>query len=449
MNVKIQIVNDQKNIIKRNRLVTSGSDTIPELKELIVYYQKELFALADQSSKLTIKRDLLQQLITKNDTRLSELLQYDPRLGKPMPKQKAKHQLEVTLYAEKAGQSDIEVSYLVSNAGWYPAYDLRVEETDAPINFTYKGYVYQRTGEDWENVKLSLVTYDDRISTEKPTLHEWVLKYYIPRVYKSKKEVQAYASDYSSQLSNIAQPSMAASEFKSLESIQMNFEEAVEEPIEVIITDKPIVVNNTSESLASFSFDIKLPYSIKSDGEEVLMIINDYKIDAEYTHYIVPKLNTSAFLLASIPDWESLNMLPGKTNLFLGKTYLGNTILNTSTMDDTLNVSLGTDQSIYCTRKKVKDSKKCKIIGSKKYQEITIEIIVKNNKNSKVNMVIEDQIPITMNPEEIAIELLHKNGAKHELSSGKLIWDFELKPQEKKKIKFTYSLKYDKRKKVI
>ncbi len=443
--MKIQTLNEQKNIIKKNKLTRGEgkSDSLPVLIELVDFYGKELFRIEDQLMVWNTNYQLLKKTITKNNTRLRELNNFNTNVEQPIKPKKIIHQIEVTVYAEQSGSANIEVSYLVQNAGWYPAYDLRVAETDKPIKFTYKGYVYQNTGEDWDKVKLSLITFDNRLQNTKPQLAAWLVKYYTPPVLaynKVKKKTYAYSK------SNMAMPTSKADNF----NIEMEVEEPMfmEDSVDKVEMSKSIV-SATTQSLANFSFDIELPYSIKSDGKEVLMVINDYDVEASYTHYIVPKVNTSAFLLASIPEWESLNMLQAQTNLYLGKTYLGNTILNTNTLEDTMDVSLGIDRSIFCTRKKTQDHKKCRIIGLKKYQEITIEIVVKNNKNTEVNMVVEDQIPITSNKEEIEIMLHQKNGAKHDETTGELVWNFKLKPQEKKVIRFTYSLKYDKRKKLI
>jgi hypothetical protein len=60
----------------------------------------------------------------------------------------------VTLIAAKAGSANLKVSYLAQSAGWYPVYDLRAEDINSPIEFSYRAKVYQSTGRDWEDVNL-------------------------------------------------------------------------------------------------------------------------------------------------------------------------------------------------------------------------------------------------------------------------------------------------------
>lgn len=440
LNLNIETINNQKNIINKNRLVTGAgnSDTMPVLRELVDYYQKKLFELDDQLIKLRFNARKLDQRMTKMNTRLKDLNNFNQNTNQPVVPAKIIHQIEVTIYAEKSGAGDLEVNYLVEHAGWYPAYDLRVLETNQPIDFTYKAYIYQNTKEDWNNVPIKLISYDNRVSNSKPLLPTWYVQY-LQEVLGKSKETAAYGDAYKVlSLSNVQMPT-------SLESKrEMLNEDDAEEDFDFVANDKP----NVSLALSNFAFDIAQAYTIKSDGKEVLVLVYDQKIEATYKHYLVPKIDTKAYLMANISDWESLNLISGRTNLYLDKTYLGNAMLNTLSLDDTMAIDLGVDPSIFCSRTKIHDAEKCKIIGNRRMQTITIEIVVKNNKNSEISLEIEDQIPVTI-IEDIEVELTHDGKGSLDISTGKLKWDITLKAQEKKTFKFTYTIKYDKHRKII
>ncbi len=59
---------------------------------------------------------------------------------------------------------DIELSYNIPNAWWHPVYDLRAElnheSATADIRLVTGGFVEQHTGENWEDVKITLSTVD-------------------------------------------------------------------------------------------------------------------------------------------------------------------------------------------------------------------------------------------------------------------------------------------------
>jgi hypothetical protein len=58
-------------------------------------------------------------------------------------------------------------------------------------------------------------------------------------------------------------------------------------------------------------------------------------------------------------------------------------------------------------------------------------------------MLLKDQYPLSSD-KEIEIELLQKDGAKANLENGILTWDLDLKPNETKKIRISYLVKYPK-----
>ncbi len=77
------------------------------------------------------------------------------------------------------------LSYVVKNAGWFPNYDIRVQDVENPINLSYKGNVYQTSGEEWKNVKLTLSTGDFSQTGTKPELLPWRLDFYNPYAARS------------------------------------------------------------------------------------------------------------------------------------------------------------------------------------------------------------------------------------------------------------------------
>ena len=76
---------------------------------------------------------------------------------------------------ERETEGTFEISYLVYNAGWSPAYDLRVKDVESKIELEYYANVHQFTGESWKNVQLTLSTSDPNQSGIKPELKPWYI----------------------------------------------------------------------------------------------------------------------------------------------------------------------------------------------------------------------------------------------------------------------------------
>ena len=87
------------------------------------------------------------------------------------------------------------------------------------------------------------------------------------------------------------------------------------------------------------------------------------------------------------------------------------------------------------------------MIGVNKKETFGYEIEIRNNKNSDISIIINDQFPVSTN-KEIEVEQIEKSGAKLNETSGKLSWEFNLKSRESKKLEMKYSVKYPKNKRI-
>lgn len=84
----------------------------------------------------------------------------------------------VTVNSSTKSLASFEFSYLInSNVRWIPVYDIRVKNTSSPMEFILKAKVYQSTGEDWTDVKLSLNNSNPTDRVQKPNLTPWYLNF--------------------------------------------------------------------------------------------------------------------------------------------------------------------------------------------------------------------------------------------------------------------------------
>jgi hypothetical protein len=198
-----------------------------------------------------------------------------------------------------------------------------------------------------------------------------------------------------------------------------------------------------SEKQTAVCFDIKTPYTIKSDNQNYTINMEVYELPAFFKYYSVPKINNNAFLIAYITDWEKYNLLDGEANLFFEDTYVGKTLLDLRFATDTLSLSLGPDKNVTINRQKVKDFTTKQFIGSKKEETRAWLTSVKNNKSQKIDIIVLDQVPVSTN-EEIEIEIHKKEGSQFQKETGEIKWEFTLEPGNKKELELRYSVKYPK-----
>jgi uncharacterized protein (TIGR02231 family) len=197
------------------------------------------------------------------------------------------------------------------------------------------------------------------------------------------------------------------------------------------------------ETMTNVEFEVKLSYSIPPDGIRHVVPVKSENLNAKYTHHLVPKLETEAFLVAEVTGWESLNLLPGSANIFFEGTFVGSTVLNPMVLADTLSLSLGRDHGITVKRTKLPVEERNRLLGNEVVKSVVYELKIKNNKNNKINLIIEDQIPVAQT-REIKVDLVNKSGADYDAATGKLTWNSTFNSLEIRTITFAYDVTYNK-----
>lgn len=414
-----EILNKEEQMLLSNQKIGGANQnlTVNELKSMADFYRSRLGDIVIARNKYDEKIKKLNERIVKINLQINEQNElYRTNTS----------EIVINVMAEAAGSIELKVSYVVANAGWNPIYDLRALNTKSPVQLNYKANVYQRTGEEWKNVKLKLSTANPAEGGVKPELYPWYLDFYNPIVYPKNadgRKQKSYAPAMRAEAAVVADEEMA----------------------EVQSLSQYVVTTQTS---LNTEFEIALPYTVASAAKPTLVDIRNYEVKATYNYSAAPKLDRDAFLLAKATGWEEYSLLPGEANIFFEGTYVGKSYIDPNSTKDTLTFSLGRDKRIVVNREKVKDLTSRSTIGSSKKENYTWEITVRNNKAESSRIILEDQIPVTQNA-QIEVTVLDAGGAKFNKQSGMLTWDFELKPNESRKIQYKFEVKYPKDKQIM
>ena len=325
---------------------------------------------------------------------------------------------------EVAGLVNLDINYITNSASWSPFYDLRAESIKEPINMMYKAQVVQNSGVDWKKVKLTLSSGNPNQNNQAPILNAWFLRY-------------GYENNYGYYDQNSVQNKLQT----RVGGVKIK-EEAMESDAAPAMAYAPIQANIVENQL-NVSFDIDIPYDIMSNGKAHSVALKEIKLPASYKYYAAPRVEKEAFLLTEINDYSKYNLLQGEANIIFEGMYVGKTIINPNQTADTLNLSMGRDKKISIKREKVVDKSGTKFLSSYKEQTFTYDITVRNNKKEEVNMLLKDQYPLSSD-KEITVELLDDGKAKINSETGIMTWELKLAPNETKKIRISYKVKYPK-----
>lgn len=109
----------------------------------------------------------------------------------------------IVLNCDAAMKADLNLTYMVSQASWKPYYDLKVKDTDSPLELIYKAKVVQNTGEDWKKVKISLSTGDPSKDGQIQFLMPWFLNFTNQRYTSTRRSREIASPGISGKISGI------------------------------------------------------------------------------------------------------------------------------------------------------------------------------------------------------------------------------------------------------
>lgn len=426
-NNMLAVTNEQIAILSQNKQV-SGANSGLSVAELT----KMLDLVKTRLAGLLADKDKLNATLRKTDERLALLrMQLEEEKKKDF---QPGGQLLVKFYAPRATSSDVNISYVVPNAGWSPSYDLRVEDLKNPVKLFYKANVYQNSGVKWDKIKISLSTGNPSEGAQAPALQPWYLSFYNPIAYG-----EGYLNKKNTPANNMS-PGGAREGGTAyiIDGIRVYGNRGVNLAQGSI--DNYVQTNNSG---VSTTFDIDLPYTILSDGEQHLVSVKSYELPATYRYFAVPKMDKDAFLQAQITNWEDLNLLPATTNIFYEGSYVGQGYIDMRNTKDTMNISLGRDKKIIIRRERDKELRSVKTIGTNVKESFAYNISIRNTRKEAINITLLEQLPIS-NDKDIVIEDTDTDGGTLEETTGEVKWVLSVKPNETAKKKIAFTVKYPK-----
>lgn len=197
---------------------------------------------------------------------------------------------------------------------------------------------------------------------------------------------------------------------------------------------------STFSKLQDYTAESTTLNTIPSDGSEHEATLGTQSIPAKFSYYAAPKITPNVYMLAEVPNWRDYELLKGKLRVFLDNTYVGDSYWTPLEIQDTLHFSLGVEKNIGVERTLKATKEKKNLLRTAKMVTRSWQITVKNNKETAVDVVVEDQIPVATN-DDAKVTLLESSNAKVDEKEGRLKWTLHLAPGEKKELNINYEVK--------
>ncbi|MBI3220274.1 MAG: mucoidy inhibitor MuiA family protein [Bacteroidetes bacterium] len=163
-----EVYKEEEIILKTNKSIggTSKGVEIEQLKVAMDYFRQRLIDIKQHLFEIDRNIRKLNEELNKVEAQLRE---------QSVSKEQSSGEITVKVSSKVATQSNVLLKYLVNEAKWFPSYDIRAKNVESPVAITYKANVSQQSGEDWENVELTISSADPSVGGERPSLKTWVL----------------------------------------------------------------------------------------------------------------------------------------------------------------------------------------------------------------------------------------------------------------------------------
>jgi len=383
-----------------------------EWGDMLTYIDNSLTEIYKGIREQNYKKGLLDQEIAaiKSDIAKSQGLQ-------------SKNYKEIIVNIEADNKAEIKIfpSYMVQNASWYPVYDARVLSQQKEVELSYYGLLQQSTGEDWNDIQLTLSTAEPLSTRSIPDFERW----FIDTKPINGISDQNYQNPYNATIN------VRGGRSQGLQLMELSEKKDMPE----------VVYTNVNAKELSTTFEVPAANSIPSDNSHHKVTIAITTMPVEFRYTTMPKLVKGVFLKGKITNQKDYPLLAGVVNVFMDNDFINKTNLATTVPTDTFELALGTDDKIQSKKVLIKKFQESKgFLGGKKQVTYEYEIQLQNNRVTEETISVYDQLPIPMN-EEIKVDLLEPQKDKSELGNDqKLEWKISLKPGEKRALPFKFQV---------
>jgi len=447
-NQKNSILDEQKQFLKSIQLFSGNQipkdlvTKMPSIEDLSQVYQFVGDGLIEVETKKEANRIKMREL---NEERLALERQLNQlRSGSS----KTKRSVAVELSCAKGGTFTLDVAYLLKGAYWRPVYDARAQLDKQQVELATYAMVKQTTGEDWNDVNLTLSTAQPSAGGRMPYVAPWILK---PRETREgrtggflKRGLQGRLKSAADNIGDVQYEAYYADgNYQAFDSEGLS--PAVAKVAETAYAE-------VGQKGLSVEYKLAKPATLASDGTEQKLPVSTQELKVDYEYATFPKVRPSAFLGSRASNSEKLQLLAGDVNLFLEGDYIGKSSIDNIMPGEEFDLYLGVNENIKVKREMIsKEVDKTIFAGiessSKKvtYQyKLTVENYTKDTAKIKLfeSMPVAEDDRIKIKIFDMSLKPTEKDWKDRQ---GVWLWKFDLKPKEKKEITYSFMIEHSRK----
>ena len=308
--------------------------------------------------------------------------------------------LSIAVTAAAAGEATLTVTQYVGNASWRPVYDLNLtREGGDALTLNRSVLVTQYTGEDWAGVALTL-------SSSRP--------------------------------SEQAAPSQLWPELRSIgpEETEMDLARKADVGGAVLYEEAPVAAAAPAPITAGMAiegdtvvYNYPEPVTVATGAEDLRLALDSLSFSPVVEAVAVPRLDKTAFVMASFTNASDEPLLPGQAMLFREGVLVGSTWLDVIAPGVETDVGFGALETLRVKREMPKRAEgETGVFTSANEQSESAVITVENTGDEAWPVRILDQVPYS-EQDDLEIDVTASPEATETDVDGQrgiLAWEFDL-----------------------
>ena len=267
----------------------------------------------------------------------------------------------VRIAVPRGGPVDLDVTYMVGEAGWAPAYAVRAAGDRSGLSIEYDALVQQRSGEPWDNVRVSLSTADPENAAQPGEVEPvWVDVAQPPQTRgmyggggggeggARRKSKDRRASDPgrpgkpSGPGGGTGGPDVPGGAFgNSGDDLDRDGQ-----AIERFASDASLL-----EAGIAATFELPRRINVPSDAARVQRTrIATIEPSVRFVHVAQPLVDQGVYLRGDLVNTGAYQLLPGTAQVYMGGDLIGDTAMPAVAPKSAFKVFFGPDRAVRSTR---------------------------------------------------------------------------------------------------
>jgi len=317
------------------------------------------------------------------------------------------------VHPEKVQEYQLEISYIIYGATWHPYYDLRANPSLGKVEIGYYGKIQQSTGEDWDDVGITLSTAQPSQGGEAPEPYPWYISLYLPQMEaKAKRAAAPMASQAPAECEDVAAGAPMRDEF---------------------VPAPPV------EAGISVMYPLPGRFTVKSGEAEKKVKIYEKIMFADFEYFSLPRISQLAYLTGEVKNETAYLFLSGEASTYVGDDFTGRITMPSVAPDEKVVISFGVDERVKVERKTLKSKvSKGGLVKKVTRFEYVYENLLTNYHDKEIKCQVVDQLPVPQSP-DIKIQDMNLEPKPAEEEKDMAIYRWKAQVRAKQEFKITVS----------